>query len=70
MYNLETPTDDVDEYKIKQFVKEYLREICDDIAKRGEKTLYFEVYEKIAEYIEDNLECFMGGELGYDDSDL
>jgi hypothetical protein len=41
-----------------EFIEETVRQVCDNIAYRGEKTLYKEIFEMIYEHIEDNLNDF------------
>lgn len=41
-----------------EFIEETVKQVCDNIAYRGERTMYKEIFDMIYEYIEDNLNNF------------
>lgn len=46
-------------YLKKEFIEDTLIEICKNIAQKGEKTRFSEIFDYLYEYIEDNLENFI-----------
>lgn len=48
-----------EDYKKPKFIMNKIEEICDNIAKKGERNQYSEVFDLLYEFIDDNLDKFL-----------
>lgn len=53
------------EYGKAEFIEEKLQEICKNIAEKGTKTCFTELFDYLYEHIEDNIELYLP-EADYD----
>lgn len=63
---LNPPCDEWEEYEKPAFILETIKEICTNIAKKGEKTSFQSIFDLLYEHIDDNIEKFLP-EADYDD---
>ncbi len=52
------PADDWEDRIKPTFIEHTIREICENIAKKGERGSFPEIFNHLYEYVEDNLEKF------------
>lgn len=48
-----------DEYGKPKFIEEMLKEICENIAKKGSSTHFEEVFSNLYEFVEENIDKFL-----------
>lgn len=56
---LDPPCDEWKEYKRPQFIEHKLQEICRNIAEQGTNTFFYEEFDFLYQYIEQNLENYL-----------
>lgn len=57
-YKLEPDMDCWEDYKKEEFIHDMIMNVCTSIAKKGNKSPYSDVYDKLYEYVEDHLDWF------------
>lgn len=60
------PCNICEEYKKPALIMDKIQEICDNIAKRGDKSYFSDIVDLLYIHIEDNIEKFLP-EADYDD---
>lgn len=53
------PSDYWKDYAKPKFIEQTLKDICENIAKKGSATHFEDVFTSLYEYIEDNIEKFL-----------
>lgn len=65
---LDPPCNYWEEYEKPAFIEGKIIEICENIAKKGTKTSFTDVFDFLYEHIEENIEKFLP-EVGYGECD-
>lgn len=56
---LNPPCDAWEEYEKPAFIMDTIKDICENIFRRGEKSDFSDVFDLLYEHIEDNIEKFL-----------
>ncbi len=59
MFKYEPPCDDWEDRDKPMLINFKIQDICANIAKKGEKSSYPEIFDHLYEYIQDNIEKFL-----------
>jgi hypothetical protein len=58
-----SPLDHYESFVRPRLVREVIQDACNNILKRGNETHYSEIYERLFEYINDNLDYYIPEEI-------
>ncbi len=63
MLSIDPPSDYQEAVIRPRLVREVIEDACNNILKRGNQTHYSEIYERLFEYISDNLDYYIPEEV-------